>query len=188
MSLEKPHPMQVVAEKHFEALQLLWELRLDAVRDSEYLLGDLRQLDQRIENHVDGLVLSREYSLPIIAGGLTGSDRASVFAAVFTYLRILDDSLLEPVFDGLANAEEEALEGFGDGFAYGPITYAEKKLIELLDQESSGIASVAAYALAFHNKLPPSVPRLAEFVTDELDSVRRRGWQIISMHHSQAGN
>ena len=176
-----PAWLMSLIEEHFEELQLLWELRLSAIRDADYVAADLRELDERIAAHLDGLVLSKEHALPLVIEGLGGSERAVVFAAVLCVLQMQEPAGLEAMWEALDAVEGEAVDGFVDAFACLPLGDCESDLQERLEHSSSQVAAVAAAALAGGGRLPADHPCVAGLVVDNDAAVRRRGWEVVSL-------
>ncbi|MEZ6138544.1 MAG: hypothetical protein R3C53_26980 [Pirellulaceae bacterium] len=176
-----PPWLMSLIEEHFEELQMLWELRLAAARDADYQAEDLRELDERIAAHLDGLVISQEHALPLVIEGLGGGERPVVFAAVLSLLHFQNPVGLQAMWAAFDQVEGEAADGFIDAFGVVSIADYEPALVERLTHESSVVATVAAQILAFAGRLPTDYPRVAELVVDDDEDVRRRGWDIVSM-------
>lgn len=181
MTARTPRWLQSILEEHFEELEMLWELRCAAVRDPDYLLEDLCELNERIAAHVDGLVLGRDHAVPLLADALAGGERAGVFAAALPLLKMEEAGLSEQVVHAFASAEGEAVDGFADAFSHANLEPVATALHDLLDHTSSAVASAAAIALAFHQQLDPQHPQIAHWILDAEPAQRRRGWQIVSL-------
>ena len=170
-----------VLEQHFEELQTLWERRRFAVRDPEYNSTDLAELDQRIEAHTDGLVISAEHTQSLLEEGLGAGEVSTVFAAAYVMLRRCDQTAADQVVDGLLQAEDEALDGFLDALCHGPIELIASRLQETLATAPAAAAVVAAEALAYHRKINAESGRLDSFFQDEDPRVRRSAWCMASL-------
>ena len=70
-----------VAEEHFEELQFLWSQRRHALRSAAYTMREMAMLEERIEAHVQGLLVIGADLLDFVAEGLDGDDAMAAFAA-----------------------------------------------------------------------------------------------------------
>ncbi|MEZ6117694.1 MAG: hypothetical protein R3C28_14140 [Pirellulaceae bacterium] len=104
--IKVPNWLLANIEEHFEELQMLWELRRSAAADPDYDLSGLVELDERIEAHVDGLVLSEQYCRAFLLENLGGSE-SNAFAAAYVLLRLRDDQCAQQVIDALLAAEDD---------------------------------------------------------------------------------
>src|SRR5688572_3059894 len=96
--------LQSILEEHFEEVQMLWEMRTAALRDPDYVARDVAELDDRLEAHVDGLVLAGGDALPILEAWLGGDTRSVVFAAAYVLLRMKEQAAADRVVAALAEA------------------------------------------------------------------------------------
>lgn len=179
--IQVPNWLLANIEEHFEELQMLWELRRSAVADPDYDLAGLVELDERIEAHVDGLVLSEQHSRAFLLENLGGSE-SSVFAAAYVLLRLRDDQCAQQVINALLTAEEHPIvAAVRDALSLGPNEFTRRPLTALLDSSNRKAAVAAAYALAFHGKLMPSHPALGRLLTDADATVCHVAWQVVSL-------
>ncbi|MCA9127965.1 MAG: hypothetical protein KDB22_12805 [Planctomycetales bacterium] len=170
-----------ILEEHFESLQMLWELRLEARRDAAYDQAGLDELDQRLRAHLDGIVLSGQHSLPMIREALAGGERPMVFAAALAALHMQDPQIANDLWAAFDNAEGPAADGFVDAFQSVPVADHQPNLLERLQSQTSAVASAAAHILAFSGKLPADFPALSQWCVDEDEHVRRRAWDIVCL-------
>jgi uncharacterized protein (TIGR02270 family) len=70
-------------ERHFSEASFLWKLRDAAVRDPGYTMRNLGGLDERVDAHLDGLVLSGEPGWEACKAGLDEEEPGTVFTALF---------------------------------------------------------------------------------------------------------
>ena len=170
-----------ILEEHFEELQMLWELRSAALKDPDYRGEDIVELDERIEAHVDGLVLGDEHSLPLLEESLGSDDPLVSFAAAYTMLRMRDEELAKKVVEAFETAGDEAGDGIREALRLGPLEFLEEPLTEAALSAPAPAAAAAAEILAFHDKLDALPGRWDEFCSHEDPRVRRMAWRILAM-------
>jgi len=176
-----PPWLQSILEEHFEELQMLWELRESALRDPDYLAEDIPELDERIEAHVDGLVLGGENALPILEEGLGGDEPPVPFAAGYVMLRIGQQELADKLMDAFLEAQEGQLDGLRQALCHGSIGLVVDRLKSAYETGPTEVAAAAAEVFAFHGQLRREPSRLAEFFAHEDPGVRRAAWRITAM-------
>ena len=176
-----PPWLKSILEEHFEELQMLWELRVSAIRDPDYLLEDVAELDERIEAHVDGLVLGEQHARPILEEGIGGDEASVVFAAAYVLLRLQDQAAADLVMDTLKEAQDEQVDGLRQALSQGPLDLVGERLKELYDSGPTRVAAVAAEVFASHGRLRVSSKRLREFYEDADIAVRRAAWRITAL-------
>jgi len=176
-----PSWLQSLIEEHIEEFQMLWEIRLQVVRDSDYTAEDLRELDERIAAHLDGIVLSHEHALPLLLEGLASGERGQIFVAATAMLTLQSNEGLAAMWRALDEAEGEALDGFMDAFCCTMPDLWEQKLQSRLTHSSKAVAMVAAYCLAHAGRLSSTHPIIVQLLFDENPTVRRRGWEVVGL-------
>ena len=114
--IRTPPWLQSILEEHYDDIQMLWELRQHASWDPDYSVADVAQLDERLEAHVDGLLLSRDHSTAMLVEGLAADEASSVFAAAYVLLRMNEAELAVHVVDALETATAEQRHGLCQAF------------------------------------------------------------------------
>lgn len=174
-------------EEHFDELQMLGELRRGAWEDPDYSSMDLFELDQRIEAHVDGLVLGKDASLPILEAGLAEGEWSVVFAAALAMLRINDSQTLLQVMETFQQAEGESLEGIRDALCLTPWTLIATPLLSVFQEGSPHVAVAAAEVAARHGRLNRLAPRLTELLSAPEPAIREAAWNVVALLDAGAG-
>jgi hypothetical protein len=170
-----------IVEEHFEELQALWYVHSAAVRNDRYWVGDLLKLQERIAAHVAGVVLAGSRAHGMIQEALVSGDAGLVFAAVVTCVRAPNLPLLQPLFKAFDQSDDQAAQGFIEGFCASPVSACESLLCERLAAAETNISSQAAYILAFHGYLSLEHPCIHQFLCDANPVVRERGWRILPL-------
>jgi len=172
--------LQSLLEEHFDELQMLGELRRGAWGDPDYTPMDLRELDQRIEAHVDGLILGIEQSLPMLESGLAEEEWSPVFAASLVLLRTNDSHLLGNVMALFRQAESESLAAIRDALCLVSWSHIATPVLAAFEQGDSPVAVAAAEVAAHHGRLNPQASRLTDLLSDPEPAVREAAWRVVA--------
>jgi uncharacterized protein (TIGR02270 family) len=170
-----------VLAEHLEQLTMLWQQRQDAQRSPDYVREDAAQLDERLEAHVDGLLLAGEQAVPLLEEALGGDESAAVFAAAFVLLRQEQAAMADRVVDAFLQAEPGQMAGIRQALCYGPIQSIEERLRGICESEQSSAAVAAFEVLAYHQRAAGLFHRLARLYADEDPAVRQAAWRITAM-------
>lgn len=86
----------------------LWLLRSQAVNQPHYTRQDLRQLEQRINSHLDGLMTAIEESWPVCVEALSFDEAGEAFVATVVAFRSHDVRKIQVAVEaGLSNPDTE---------------------------------------------------------------------------------
>ncbi len=170
-----------ILEEHFEEFEFLWGQRQEALRSAEYTLTELLELEERIEAHIQGLLVGGENTIPFVQEGLFQDDPQVAFAAAYTMLRFNIESASGQVMDAFLQAKGEQLDGIGKALCHGSIDIIFSQLQETAASAGAPIAVSAGEALAFHKKFDARMPRLGEFQQDDNAQVRRAAWRLTML-------
>ncbi len=169
-----------ILEEHFEELAFLlghWE---SAIRSAAWNRRSLKDLDERIEAHVEGLLAGGEETIPEGKGGLVNEDPMVSFAAAYALLRLQNPTAAQIVMEAFRQAQEGQLDGIRQALCHGPIELVLEDLRQAAAATLAPIAAAAIEALVFHSKLGPEAKRLEQFLSDGNPEVRRAAWRINS--------
>lgn len=169
-----------IAQEHSDELQFLWTQRRAALYSSAYTMREIRMLDERVEAHVQGLLVLGEHLPDFVAPGLASSDEMAAFAAAYALLRLGTTEALERVRNALLEAEGKRLEGIREALAHGPAQPLIPLLQSLFVSAPPPLAVAAGEALAFHRALQVSAEQLSPLLRDEAPAVRRGAWRIAA--------
>ena len=75
-----------IAQLHLEEVVFLWQFRQRAVLSAEHTLDDLAELDERLQAHLEGLLIAAQDGWQLSADALEESGPGAVFAS--TWLRL----------------------------------------------------------------------------------------------------
>ena len=169
-----------IAEEHFEELQFLWSQRRNALRSAAYTMREMGMLEERIEAHVQGLLVLGANLPDFVAKGLEGDDAMAAFAAAYALLRLGNPDAIRRVRDAFVGAEGKRLLGIGEALAHGPAQPLIPELQSLFTSAPPPVAAAAGEALAFHRALQVTPEQLIPLLRDEHPAVRRSAWRIAA--------
>jgi uncharacterized protein (TIGR02270 family) len=169
-----------IAEEHFEELQFLWSQRRNALRSAAYTMREMGMLEERIEAHVQGLLVLGANLPDFVAKGLEGDDAMAAFAAAYALLRLGTPDAIRRVRDAFVGAEGKRLQGIGEALAHGPAQPLIPELQSLFTSAPPPVAAAAGEALAFHRALQVTPEQLIPLLRDEHPAVRRSAWRIAA--------
>ncbi|MDV6034483.1 MAG: hypothetical protein F9B45_31195 [Phycisphaera sp. RhM] len=159
--------------EHLEEIEFLWSQRTEAIRSPEYFGHEIRELDARIDAHLQGLLVGGEHCVEFAVPLLAEEDRFMAFAGAWCLARL---GLDQPLLDQL---DECDLDGVTEALCHCKIDTIEGKLNELYSSAPPSVASAIGLVLASHRRSPP-VSRLSEFFEHDDPQVRRRAWETVS--------
>jgi len=164
---------------HAEELAYLWQRRRASVRSSELTLRDFSYLMERIEAHLQGMLVAGEALGEMFGGALAGDDRDEVFAAAWALLRSGRPDNARQVLEAFAAAGGAAIGGFADALAMAPPTHTEPTLRAALAHGSPAHAAAAALALASQRRFEAASPLPAPLLLQEGPEVAAMAWRAV---------
>jgi uncharacterized protein (TIGR02270 family) len=173
--------MREVVAEHFEHIRSLWRERHRALQSPDYTLGELSQLEERIDAHLDGLRIAGERAISMLKATLEGDDMSAISAAAFVLLMLERDDAAAKVVEAILQSQGPQIDGLRQALCLGDIARIVPRLRELFASDSSLPAAVAAEALAFHGQLETGPMRLAALLGDENPVVRCIAWRVVAI-------
>jgi uncharacterized protein (TIGR02270 family) len=169
-----------IADEHFEEIQFLWSQRRIALHSASHTMREMEKLEERIEAHLQGLLVLGPRLPDFVSDALAGRDELPAFAAAYALLRSGTADALERVRNALLEAEGKRLEGIREALAHGPAQPLIPLLQSLFISAPPPLAVAAGEALAFHRALQVSAEQLSPLLRDEAPAVRRSAWRIAA--------
>ena len=169
-----------IAEEHFDELQFLWTQRRRALRSAAHTMREMGMLEERIEAHVQGLLVLGDHLPEFVDAGLRGDDEMPAFAAAYALLRLGTADAQHRVREAFVASEGKRLEGLREAISHGPAQYLIPLLQSLFTSAPPPLAVAAGEALAFHKSLQLSPEQIVPLLRDEAPAVRRSAWRIVS--------
>lgn len=181
------HYMPELVVSHAEELAYLWGRRRAAVYSETLTLRDLQHLHERIDAHLQGmLVAGRE--LPALLGDwLASDDRDEVFAIACALLRGGEPAQAAVVADAFRAAAGKRLDGLRDALGAAPQTHTEAALRSALAGDDPARAAAAAAALATQRRLAADDAALARLLQAEAPAVASLAWRALALIDAPAG-
>lgn len=139
-----------IVEEHADEAAFLFRIRDAAVTAPHYDRRRLRDLDERIEAHLDGLRVAAAEGLAIAAAALDEDEPGTAFTLAVLAAERDDAEALAPALE-LAEASRGAARGVVAGLAWVPFATARPRIAPLLApgasrlQKRIGIAACAAH-------------------------------------------
>ena len=164
---------------HAEELAYLWQRRRASVRSPDITLPDFTYLQERIEAHLQGLLVAGTELAPMLDGFLHGDQRDEAFAAAWALLRSEQPDNARKVLEAFAAARGPVLDGFADALVTAPATHTAPTLQAALAHGSPAHAAAAALALGCHRLLDARSPRLAGLLLDASPGVAPLAWRAL---------
>ncbi|MBL8288647.1 MAG: hypothetical protein JNL85_11750 [Rubrivivax sp.] len=167
---------------HAEDLAFLWGQRRAALDSPEQTLRDFAGLNERIEAHIQGLLVApadalRQRLEATLADSADGNaDRDEVFTAAVAALRCDDRTLAPQVIAEFSRASGPALLGLRDAMGQASPGRVVGELGNALANAKPSVAAAAAAALANHRRLAPDAPGLARLLLDDDAEVCAQAW------------
>lgn len=172
---------------HAEELAYLWQRRRASVRSSELTLADFAYLNERIEAHLQGMLVAGEALVPMFGDQLHSEDRDEVFAAACALLRSGGSAHARLVLEVFSAAVGPVIGGFADALAVAPCTHTEATLRAALARGSPAHASAAALALASHRRLDAGSPQFCRLLLQDDAAVATRAWRSLLQLQGSSG-
>jgi uncharacterized protein (TIGR02270 family) len=167
-----------ITEEHYEEVQFLWTQRRNALRSPVHREREILMLEERIEAHLEGLLVIGDRIVDFVEPGLLGDDEMPAFAAASALLRLGTPVALERVIDTFASADAKKLGGLRDALAHGQPTSLTPRLTTAFLGGPASNGAAAGEILAFHGTIIPPAQQLERFIQAEDPRVRASGFRI----------
>lgn len=172
---------------HLEDLAFLWGQRREALGSSKHTLREYGELNERIEAHVQGLLVAEPGALVgWLQPQVGGAERDEVFAAAYALLRLSEPAFTHAVVVEFSRAAGPALAGLRDALSLAPHALFAAEMQSALDQAKPITAVSAAVVLANHRLLDSQSPRLARLLEDPDAVVCELAWRAVTVADAAA--
>lgn len=149
-------------EVHREDLAFLWGQRREAIGSRLHTLRELSTLNERVEAHVQGLLVAPPEALvEALQPRLAEAERDEVFAAAFALLRLSRPQATALVVAAFLQATGATLAGLCDALSAAPPGPFIDEMKSALDHAPPLTAASAAVVLANHRVLTGQARRLS---------------------------
>jgi hypothetical protein len=170
-----------VFEEHLQEFAEFWQRRWEVEAGVDEVPLDLRDIDERLAAHGDGLLAAGSDALPWLIAASQEPDPWLVTAATYVLLamrQVEADRLVGELFCG---AEGERLEAMTRALQAARIDRIQEKLNQCVLQGSMPTCVAAAEVLARHRALDPRSHRWRDALQHSDPAVRRMAWRVIAV-------
>jgi uncharacterized protein (TIGR02270 family) len=178
MAAQRSRYIADLLQVHAEDLAFLWGQRRDALASQRYTLREFNQLGERIEAHLQGLLIAPPAALTgLLQPALTSPDRDDAFAAACGLLRLEMPDTTHAVVVEFARAGGPTLAGLRDALSFvRPALFAAEMQSALVHAKPLTAAS-AAVVLANHRLLDAASTRLTQLMEEDDAAVCELAWR-----------
>jgi uncharacterized protein (TIGR02270 family) len=166
--------------EHYEELEFLWGQRLKAIESPVYTLRELVHLEERIQAHVQGVLVVGERFIPYVVQGLSAEATSAAFAAAYPLLRLNQSESIKLVIDAFLDAEGPRLEGLRQALCHGPVSPILQPLRRAAGSSVPHVSLAALGVLCCQSHSDLDRDRLDRFLRDENPALRRESWRVVA--------
>src|SRR5215213_3636976 len=114
--------------RHFEKLEFLLSQRVIALRSTTHRLENLYDLEERIDAHLDGLILGDDEAIPLLKEALAGDEPGAAGAAALVLLWLQQPDAAKLVADALKGASGAKAGAISWALCHAPSEKLSKQL------------------------------------------------------------
>ncbi len=137
-------------EEHLEEASFLFEQRIASADDIESSWLDLDEGEQRIETHVDGLVVGGDLAFELCSLKAQDGDAGELYVAVRVMCRLGKSGALEDLWEFVDPQDSERLHAFAEGLSHELDLFGRDRIVALLRSESAAKQAVAMIVVVRH--------------------------------------
>ena len=168
-------------EEHLEELAFLWDLRQNILRSRQHQVRHLRQFEDRIEAHTQGLLLAGAGLPAAVEPALSSADSSEAFAAAYSLLRNPDPPFDETVMAVFSTAKPAAFKGITEALAHAAPRRVLEKMLPVMKSDGGALGVAAAEIFAFHQLGDGREYGLSRFIEHDDAAVRAAGWRVAGL-------
>lgn len=168
-------------KQHFEELSFLWGQRLAALNSPVLTHRSLRELEERIEAHVEGLLVGGENILPLLEPGLMDASSNVAFAAAYPLLRLGQTAATEQVWKAFTQAEGAGLNGLCQALCACCPLGLKPRLIDQAASAPSLRAAAALEVLVFTSPSDVKSEKVLALLKAEAPRLQQAGWRLVAL-------
>lgn len=172
-----------ILEQHLEEFEFLWDQRRDAVHSPRYTVRELSELEDRIEAHVQGLLVGEEQAAALLRPALTGDEPGPAFVAAYVLSRRSGVDVSSEVMNAFVHAKGGGLAGLREALCHLPIDSHLTPLRQIMSGRtpvSTAVWAAAAEVLGFHGRLELKSKEVDRLLGDDEPEVRLSGWRAVA--------
>ena len=153
----------------------------EALDDPAYSMRELVDLQERIEAHVQGLLVGGERVIPFVVEGLSADDSSLAFAAAYPLLRLDQPDAAWLVLDAFVRAHGGRLDGLRQALCHGPVSSTLRQVRTAARSAEPLVAPAALEVLAFQSPSDCEADLLVHFLCHDTPEMRRGGWRVAEL-------
>lgn len=165
-TLNSVQAIPVIIDRHTEDAAFLWLQRDAAVYEPHYDLKDLAELDDRLEAHLDGLLVAGDAGWKAACSALSFGEPGEVFVAAWLAVAALDGEKLSCVMD-VAKTSRENYRALVSALAWHPAEHTSGLLQSFLNANDPSYLALGINACALHRIDPGKALQAALSLEDE---------------------
>ncbi len=163
---------------HLDDLAFLSSQRREALASERHTLRTYAEVNERIEAHVQGLLVApAPQLLALLTPLLAAAERDEAFAAAYALLRQDTPEGARAVLIEFSRAKGATLLGLRDALGLAPAVRTADELRSALGQAKASTAVAAAVVLSNHRQLDPNTPRLPALLQEADPGVAAPAWR-----------
>jgi hypothetical protein len=174
----RPRFIADIAVTHSEELAYLWERRCSSVTSRTLTSRDIAKLNERIEAHTQGLLVTAASLIDFAHPLLSSADRGEAFAGAYPLLRSGNASWAPEVVAAFEAAKGEGIAGLRDAMCLAGIDRTGEQLSSIVERGDPAHAVAAAAVLAVNKRLDPASTRLSALIADPEPAVAEFAWRV----------
>ena len=147
-------------EEHLEEASFLYEQRLSLLTDPEIPWPELADFEERLEAHLDALVIGGELALEICLRQAQEGDFGELYAAICIFCRQKRRDMVETVINTVDGSDEESVRAAADAMTAELPTSWESEFSALMSKPEVSEASVRILARCLGARRAATVPHL----------------------------
>lgn len=148
--------IDTVIQQHSEEASFLWLLRNEAIEQPHYDLGDLAELDYRLDAHIDALRISGDAGWEICREALAVGEAGEVFTAAVLAFATGEIKRFQAILK-VSSREPGLSKGFISAIGWLDWQQAEKIIHNFAISTSSDLRRMSLAACAIHRSTPGQV-------------------------------
>jgi uncharacterized protein (TIGR02270 family) len=143
-------------------------------------MREFSALEQRIEAHVQGLLVAGVDLIQFVEEGLTSDDAAKAFAAAYALLRLENETATLAVIQAFSAAHGKQMQGLRQALSHAELEQILPSLPFLFFSSAAPTVAAAADVLVSHSALPPPGMTIDQLLQDEDPGVRQTAWRVVA--------
>lgn len=139
-------------QEHLEEASFLYEQRLELFQDPEVAWTDIDDFEQRLEAHIDALVLGGQLALDICRTQATEGDFGELHAALRVFCRQDRKDLVFKAIERIDPDDPESIQAAGDALKHEAPDTWQNEFIRILSESEPKVVAILTEVLGFRRR------------------------------------